>query len=402
MRTVWMATSLLLGACGTPDLDALESEATPSKRSEIRPATYEDGNAILIFGGNDGLVVNQIPRARYLDDTWLFEPGVGWTEIDSEQHPSARARYAMAIDEDGGRALLFGGRWRRDGEQGDYTLYNDLWQFDFDSREWTLLNDGRGGPSPRYYSQGAYDQDSGLFYVWGGNTNSDPLIFNITQQLWAWDGETWDRIETSGDRPSRRSFLGSLHDTLRNRLVIFGGQQGDFVSFAFNDTYALDLNTGVWTELDPGTSFSPTTRMHAQMSYDAQRDRYLLFGGHTDFGDQNDLWSMDPEVGTWGEVYFADVLNNETVRFGCLGNDSEVPAEYVTQDLSAPERRHNAMTTIMHDSLWVFGGIHAECSDHLDDTWRYDLATDTWVELIEATAGESCLRRQDDCQCLCI
>jgi hypothetical protein len=56
----------------------------------------------------------------------------------------------------------------------------------------------------------------------------------------------------------------------------------------------------------------------------------------------------------------------------------------------------------MHDSLWVFGGMHAECSDHLDDTWRFDLETAEWSELIEARTGESCARRGDDCACLCI
>ncbi|MEN0061652.1 MAG: kelch repeat-containing protein [Myxococcota bacterium] len=400
MRPSWMAVSLLLAACGgTPDLDVIETQTTPSKRSEIRPAAYEAGNEILIFAGNEGLVVNQIPRAKYLDDTWLFEPGKGWTMVETETAPSARARYAIAIDEEGGRALLFGGRWRQDGETGDYTLYNDLWEFDFGKREWTLLDDGRGGPAPRYYAQGAYDQASGKFYIWGGNTNTDPLTFNITQQLWSWDGTAWERITTTGDKPSRRSFLGSLHDTARNRLVIFGGQEGNFVSFAYNDAFALDLESGEWMELNGGATFAPSTRMHAQMSYDSKLDRYLLFGGHTDFGDQNDLWQMDPETGAWSEVYFADVLLG---GLGCLGNPSEVPATFVEQDLTAPERRHNAMTTVMHDSLWIFGGLHAECSDHLDDTWRYDLQTDTWIELIGATSGESCARRSDDCQCLCL
>jgi len=405
MRSSIVLPALLLCACslgdGVPrDLDELDSEQTPTKRSEVKPAAHGPTNKILAFGGNDGVVVNQIPRAKYRSDTWLFEPGTGWREVETATHPSARARYAIATDEEGGRALLFGGRWREPGETGDYTLYNDLWQFDFETEEWTQLWDGVGqGPSPRYYGQGAYDAKTGLFYVWGGNTNSDPLIFNITGQLWAWDGKTWERIPTSGDKPSTRSFLGSLHDTLRNDLVIFGGQEGNFVSLAYNDTYRLDLDTGAWERLHAGRRNAPSTRMHAQLSYDVTNDRYVLFGGHTDIGDHNDLWAMDPETHDWSEVYMADVLFG---GLGCLDNPSEVPQSFVEQDLSAPERRHNALSVIMHDSLWVFGGIHAECSDHLDDTWRYDLVTNQWVELIEATSGESCLRRADDCECLCI
>ena len=58
------------------------------------------------------------------------------------------------------------------------------------------------------------------------------------------------------------------------------------------------------------------------------------------------------------------------------------------------------MFTLMH-SIWIFGGMHAECSAHLDDTWRYPLGGGDWTELIEARSGESCLRRDDDCECLC-
>jgi hypothetical protein len=140
--------------------------------------------------------------------------------------------------------------------------------------------------------------------------------------------------------------------------------------------------------------------MHAAMQYDAVNDRYVLFGGHTDIGDANDLWTFDPETLKWSVVYRGDKFTGE--RIGCIGNESEVPADYVQQDLTAPERRHRGMHAVLGDNLWIAGGMHAECSDHLDDTWRFDLLTDTWIEVIEARSGESCARRGDDCQCLCL
>ncbi len=383
------------------DLDAIADSESPSKRSEIRSAGHISTNSILIFGGNDGPIVNQIPSAAYRKDTWIFEPGLGWTKIEGDS-PSKRARYAIASDEENNRALLFGGRFREDGGSGDYTLYNDLWAFDFLTREWTLLDDGSGdAPAPRYYSQGMWDSSTQTFYIWGGNLNTNALVFEVTDELWAWSDGTWTQLTPTGNAPSDRSFLGSLHDTARNELVIFGGQIGNLSDLAYNDTYALNIDSLEWRRLHNGKrSAAPTTRMHAQITYDPLEDRYLLFGGHTDFGDMNDLWAFDPEAGEWEEIYIADVLVGE--RFGCAGNPSEVPADYVEMDLSAPERRHNAMYTLMYNSLWVFGGMHAECSDHLDDTWRYDLTDNTWHELIEATSGESCLRADDACDCLCI
>jgi len=139
--------------------------------------------------------------------------------------------------------------------------------------------------------------------------------------------------------------------------------------------------------------------MHAHLEYDPAGDRYLLFGGHTDIGDMNDLWAFDPSAGGWTLIYEADTFDN--TQLGCGGNPRDVPADYVAMDLSAPERRHRGMYALMWDNLWLFGGIHAECSDQLDDTWRIPLADLTWHNLIDATAGESCARSGDDCACLC-
>ncbi len=417
MLTATVAWLAILSGCeggaedpgGTPiereELDQITTNVRPSKRSEVRAAVSRSTGSIMIFGGNDGPVVNQFPSPQYLNDTWVFQPGTGWTEATGETRPRKRSRYAVAVDERRNRALLFGGRFRQEGASGDYRLFNDLWEFDFLTRTWRELDggSGRGKPSPRYYGQGAYDASTDTFYVWGGNVNTSALVFEITEELWAWTDEGgWALLETSGRAPSQRSFLDSAHDTARNELVVFGGQRGDLSSQAYNDTYSLSLETFRWERLHNGRrGQAPSTRMHAPLLYDPTGDRYILFGGHTDVGDQNDLWSFDPEERVWSELRFADELHPE-VGFGCLGNATEVPADYVSMDLSAPERRHNGMVGLLWDSIWVFGGWHAECSDHLDDTWRFDLRTEEWVELWEAQTGESCLRANQDCECLCL
>jgi hypothetical protein len=384
---------------GVGDLNNISTSERPSKRSEILAAANESSNEIMIFGGNDGPVVNQIPTARFLNETWIFEPGYGWTEIATEEQPKKRGRYAMSMDQAGNRALFFGGRFRREGESGAYEIFDDLWEFSFDTHEWTLLDEG-GGPAARYYPASGYDEESGTFYIWGGNLNSDPLNFIRGTDLWSYKDGQWTEIPTSGEQPDpMRVFFGSTFDTKRKRIILFGGHPGDFVSQAFKETYALDVETGVWERLHGGVQ-APSTRMHAHLTYDEAEDRYLLFGGHTDVGDQNDLWWFDTTENRWNELHIADVLNS--TGLGCMGNSSEVPADYVTQDLSAPERRHRGMFAMMHDNLWIYGGIHAECSDQVNDTWRYDLAEGQWHELIESTTGESCARRGDDCQCLCL
>jgi hypothetical protein len=382
-------------AVTTPDLDTIESSERPSRRSEIYGVADEASNTVVVFGGNEGPVVDQRPKASYLDETWIFEPGHGWTllEIDG---PSARARYGAAYDETNRRALIFGGRYRDAGAEGDYDLFDELWAFDFKSRTWDLLQTG-GGPSARTYASLAWDDDSETLYLFGGMTNASPMVIDVNREFWKWKDGDWTEVDQSGDKPSKRTFLGDTWDSKRKQLVLFGGQVGDYWSNSYNETYALDVASGEWTELNDGDG--PETRMHGQMLYDAQRDRYLLFGGHTDIGDGNDLWAMDPDAGTWSTVRSADTFTGNGL--GCEGNSSDVPADYVDQDLTAPERRHRGMFVEMYDNLWIYGGMHAECSDHLDDTWRYPLDSGDWTELIEARTGESCARQDEDCACLC-
>lgn len=403
MRTLLFLLTLM--ACNSKEnkddtdsveLNRIDTTDRPAPRSEVYGVGDPVSNSILVFGGNEGPVIDQRPTSIFIEETWIFEPGHGWTELDIEM-PSARARYGAAYDSTGQRALIFGGRYRDEGASGAYDLFDELWSFDFTSRSWSLIDAG-GGPSPRTYPSVIWDDDEGALYVYGGMVNADPMVIETSNELWRYKDGAWGLLSTSGAAPSTRTFLGEVWDSQRRRLVIFAGQVGDYWSGSYNETYALNIDNLEWTELNDGSD-APSARMHPHMTYDAARDRYLMFGGHTDIGDGNDLWEMDPDSGRWSMVRGADEFTGADL--GCSGNPSDVPATYVDQDLSAPERRHRGMYTLMHDNLWVFGGMHAECSDHLDDTWRYPLDGGDWTQLIEARAGESCARQDADCECLC-
>jgi len=295
--------------------------------------------------------------------------------------------------------LVFGGRYRESGKSGNYTLYNDLWAFDFSARTWEKLSDGSGGPRPRYFSTAAYDAASETFYVYGGGPNPNALAIEVATDLWSFKNGVWKEIPVSGPAPSpSRLFLGYTHDTKRNQLIIYGGQLGDFVTAANRELYALDLATGVWTLLDDGAS-GPEGRFSALMTYDVDGDRYLMMGGHADLGVANDLWAYDRAAGSWTQLYVGDTFTGKSL--GCLGNPREIPKDYIVQDANGPERRSGGFLGYTNGKVWLFGG-ESDCSDHLDDTWNFDLTSREWTEVRSATSGESCLRKNDDCQCLCI
>lgn len=394
---------MLVAGCGDDGDDGggggpLTNMTKPSKRSDIHGAIDPTTGIFAVFGGDDGPIVDQIPQASYRDDTWLFEPGEGWTKVDTAG-PSARGRQAVAYDSNAQRMLIFGGRFRTTGTTGNYTLYNDLWAFDFAARTWEQLSDGAGGPLPRYFATAGYDAATDTFYVYGGDTNPGALSIDLATDAWSFKDGTWSQISISGSAPEpTRLFMGYTYDAKRNALIAYGGQLGDFVTAANRDIYSLALSTGVWSKLDDGLT-GPSGRFSSMMSYDADGDRYLMMGGHADRGVTNDIWAFDPNGAGWSNLYGGDTFTGAAL--GCLGNSQEIPKDYMVQDVSGPERRSGGFLGYASGSVWLFGG-ESDCSDHLDDTWKFSLDTSVWTEVLEAGSGESCLRKNFDCQCLCI
>ncbi len=402
--SVSLAFAVLCGACGDdgggnggPDA-GLQNQLKPTKRSDIHGAIDPDTGVFAVFGGDDGPIVNQIPQAAYRNDTWIFEPGLGWA-LTNPGGPSARGRHAVAFDSNAQRMLVFGGRFRPTGMTGNYTLYNDLWAFDFSARTWERLSDGTDGPAPRYFAAAAYDAASDSFYVYGGDTNPSALTIDVSTEVWKFSGGTWQEVSVSGQAPApNRLFVGYTHDSKRNKLIVYGGQVGDFVTAGNRDLYSLDLASGAWSKLSDGTS-GPSGRFSAQMTYDKEGDQYIIMGGHADLGVANDVWAFDPNASAFSNLWAGDTFTGAAL--GCLGNAQEIPKDYVTEDLSGPERRSGGFLGYAQGGLWLFGG-ESDCSDHLDDTWRFDLASSSWDEVLAAGSGESCLRQNNDCQCLCI
>ncbi|HMO03026.1 MAG TPA: S8 family serine peptidase [Kiritimatiellia bacterium] len=145
----------------------------------------------------------------------------------------------------------------------------------------------------------------------------------------------WRRARTvqteNAEIPSKRKSFGLAYAHVQNRLVLFGGINGNQV---FGDTYEArirsedensedgeDLDTGSggprslvglisWTKIQ--TVGAPPARWGHSMVYEGERDednavtgggRVLMFGGF-DVNNQplNDLWEYDVDNDTWTEI----------------------------------------------------------------------------------------------------
>ena len=67
------------------------------------------------------------------------------------------------------------------------------------------------------------------------------------------------------------------YDSGRGRLVLFSGKGGEGL---FRDTW--EWNGTSWGELDPADT-RPSRRSTHAMAYDSVRERVVLFGGYTSF-----------------------------------------------------------------------------------------------------------------------
>lgn len=139
---------------------------------------------------------------------------------------------------------------------------------------------------------------------------------DFVDSTWVWN-DGWNRLEPA-HRPSPRANAGLAYDSLRNRLVLFGGRNRTTL---FGDTWAFD--GGDWVQLNPLTP--PPPRFAADLVHDASRDRIVMRGGalYLQSITTAELWEFDgaawtqpPQTGdvpAAGGFYVYDAARNETL-----------------------------------------------------------------------------------------
>lgn len=403
-------------ACADPDPP---TGAIPSARADVAGALSPDGRELVLFGGDEAIVVcGSNPKRAHVGDTWILDVACGgFTEIQGGVAPSPRARHAMAPDAKRGRALLFGGRYRADGASGSYTLYGDVWAFDFLSRSWTELVTTGEAPSPRSNSAAIVADDT--LWVFGGSTSPSGLSFTPTNDLYALDLTTleWRRVSPAGDLPDKRLFHAFALDAAHGRAyVAYGGDENAFVGPFFTDLYALELATSAFTRIDAqlpkGHAFGRIKLGLAVRSGSGSEPvRLFAFGGHDDvndasaLGNRNDVLALDlpadgtvppPGALTWQALHEGDVFQAPS-KGAC-----DFPADFVIPEAASPERRSAfAFAPLASGEAFIVFGGDSDCG-RLSDAWWYDTRTDAWSPVVQSLPGLTCLRTGNpSCKSLC-
>jgi N-acetylneuraminic acid mutarotase len=210
---------------------------------------------------------------------------------------------------------------------------------------WARLQPAGETPSPRCYQSMVYDGGLRKIIMFAGFDGtlslSETWVYDPSENLWS-KREVTDVEEPPWRGPSAGGRISAVYEALTGRVVAFDG-----------NTWAYDPGADRWKDLKPKGD-RPSARLGSCMAYDWVHGKVVLFGG-TDMATWfNDTWIYDAVANTWTQMTVGDILPP---------GRSDASMAYDPQD----------------GRMILFGGV-ADFSC-LDDTWAYDLAANTWVQL---------------------
>ena len=229
----------------------------PSARAIVAGAVA--GDRFVIYGGTGSK--NGANYSPVYDETWILDlESETWSQLSTNGGPGKRIFHAMASD-GADKVWLFGG-----GDENAFfgPFFSDIWELDLASGTWTELHDGegQGAPAGRIGPELQYDEANNQLIIFGGHDITD---LGNTNQVYAFD-------------LASKSF-----STLREGDVLDAGSNG-FCDFPA-DFVAIEEGSPERRYLT-STALTPDGRMY-------------LFGGKTDCGIINDLWTYDLAGDTW-------------------------------------------------------------------------------------------------------
>ena len=372
---------------------------------------YDPGRGkVVMFGGCTGLNTSNWTCTGHSDETWEWD-GLSWTKVCGTgtgcSGPSGRLYHAMSHDETSGGVVLHGGCTLFQ-MGGCATRSDETWVWN--GTTWTrICGSGTACNAPAVERPAmAPDPGRNRLVLFGGHDGS------YSGKTWEWNGSSWSMVcDTSAgcDGPSPRTRHGLVWDTVRERVVMFGGALGGMFNF---DDEVWEWDGTKWRrqyDSDVALYFpAPPERRHHAMAYDIGRERTVLFGG-SDSANFDDVWEFDGErweklcgIGTACTGPSArrmhalayDEVTKTVVMFG--GVDDTDLSDQVWEwngtswrqtcgdgtACSGPTARYE------HTMIWdgnrgrivVFGGCTAgngsTCTTDSDEVWEWNGSTRTW------------------------
>ncbi len=263
--------------------EIIKTSGSPEPRTFASLAYDEEGQRIILFGGNSVLFGSEKNPAKMFGDTWEFKDGK-WKKLEINPAPEPRAEAAIAYDALEKRIVLFGGYKLVNGK---IVKLNDTWELK--GNRWKKLNESY--ISPRNGAALAFDEKLKKTVLFGGST-PDKEYGEETGETWLLNGGAWQRLQTK--QPANIFNSNMVFDRKSKQTFRFGGWNG---TERINETWVFKNRT--WNKVSFQTN--PPARNHSSMVYDSVNKRIVLFGGHNGEKIFGDLWIF--EKGKWSKKF---------------------------------------------------------------------------------------------------
>lgn len=275
--------------------------------------------------------------------------------------PGLRADHSSIYDSTGQRMVMFGG-------QDGSNFLNDVWTLNLDkltannnSSDWTPKTPTGIPPSIRAGHSAVFDSKSNRMIVFGGLDGNDASFKNDVHVLDLSGGMSWTSITISGGVPAPVGRMGhtAIYDPINEMVVVFGGTDGTTelgdVGFL---RVPMNSPSFSWVSFSPGTG--PVKRTKHSAVYDAVGKRMIIFGG---------LDNLTVPDGS--------LLNQDTwsLSLGAGIQWSSVP----TPGSPSFRKGHTAVCDTLNQRMLVFGGDLTGIGIPLSsEFWSLKLNTPVW------------------------
>jgi hypothetical protein len=225
-----------------------------------------------------------------------------WTAVG----PVPRWAHSAVLDTTTNAMVVFGGQIPGTNDTGHVNL-NDVWRLNH-GLTWTELKPTGTPPAGRVEHSAVYDELNNRMIVFGGaEGNAAPCandVWVLTTATGLGGTPAWLQLSTTGGPPAPRAQHGAVYDPNTNSMIVYGGQ--DCFSTTFGDVWVLSDANGLgggptWTQLFPAGSGPGAREISGGVAYDPTSNRLIVFGGQSSTGVlENDVWVLSNANGQGG------------------------------------------------------------------------------------------------------
>jgi hypothetical protein len=303
-------------ACG--QFTKVDASGAPGPRARGAAIYDPEGDRMIVFGGR----YRAASSGAYTvyDEAWALDlAALSWQKLVTTGatppgRTSTSAVYAPATKE----MIVFGGNTSTDGAA--FAPLADVWALSIATGAWRQIQTSGAAPKARLFHAAALDETGNRMYVYGGG-DANAFTGSFFGDLWSLDlaSGTW-REESAGasGAPNARIQSTMVFDAQGGRLLLFGGHDDGAIGNN-NDTWAFDLGAKTWSAIvppetlktnppsfcvfppnftTPNTS-APDRRSSHMAVLGAATRSWRIFGGATDCGLIDDVWSFDLDANAW-------------------------------------------------------------------------------------------------------